>query len=236
MKSLTLLAFCLRIVNPGQGQVTTTSDFDSRSLGNYSSVEVTDGIELHVLQGPTRDARVQASTLDYRNKIKTVVQNNVLKVYFDYSGDRNWKGLVNSKERFKVYISLPSVNALTALNGASVVLDNAFQAKDDIYVNLAAGGTFTGKVEVPSATFRLRSGAQASMSGSATKFDVHAIEGSKFNGSDLLTQTCAAFSSSSSDISIDVHKTLEARAVNKACIRFKGSASSISKKLRAARF
>lgn len=225
-----ILFFALLLNFAGKAQViredvNNDGSTDFRQISNYQSVSVTDGIELHITQGADNTVKIIASTSDYKDKIKTVVQGNTLKVYFDYKDDKNWKGLINSKERFKVFISVPSIDKLTASNGSSVIFDSYFHSNHKMYADFSAGGKLIGKISLPSASIELRGGATASLSGIVESFTIRALEGSEFNGTDLNAQSCSAFSSSASKIIVSVNKSLEAEAINKASIEFKGNAT-----------
>ena len=52
---------------------------------NYEAIEISDGIDLFVSYGDEAIA-VSASEVKYRDKIKTVVENGVLKISYDEKG------------------------------------------------------------------------------------------------------------------------------------------------------
>ena len=196
-----------------------------RSVAGFNAIDVTDGIRLYVRDGQAAHVRVDASTPGLREIIKTVVEGNVLKVYFDSSGDPTWKGLVNSREEFKVYVSTHELQALTAAKGAAVMLESAPAGSDALAVSLLSGATLAGTVQVKQLDIKLRGGSTARVTGAAATINVRATEGSGFRSPRLKAEQCTAFASSASAVQLSVAKLLAAESVNEAVITYSGHAA-----------
>jgi hypothetical protein len=197
---------------------------ETRSLAAFSAIDVTDGIRLEVRAGQPTAAVVDASTPQLRSFIKTEVEGGVLKVYFDASADRTWKGLVNSHEHFLVTVTTGELHELKAARGAAVTLGTPVSGTDALAVRLRSGATLGGAVQVQALDIQLREGAVAHLSGSANTLRVRAIEGSRFRSPDLKTNQCTAYATSASVAQVAVSKTLEASAANQGTIIYSGAA------------
>lgn len=228
MKKLFLLAL-LAIATAPEGQAQDAPKSGSfrtqtRGLSNFTSIEVTDGIQLTVREGKEAQAVVEAASVQLREMVKTVVEGTVLKVYFDSSADPSWKGLVNSREKFKVSVTTRELHALNASKGAEVTLNNvpANPNGGRFAAQLRSGARLAGTVRVQLLDVQLRGGAVAQVAGAATTLHVRVTEGSRFQSPKLHAAHCTAFAASASSARFSVKKSLDARAVNEAIITYSG--------------
>jgi hypothetical protein len=224
MKNLLLLAL-LALAAPATGWAQSART-EARTLPAFTAIDVTSGIQLEVRSGPPSEAVVDASTAQFRRMTKTVVEGGVLKVYFDYQHEPNWKGLVNSREVFKVVVTTPELRTLTAADGAAVILGPGLTAGDagTLAVQLRSGATLSGVVQVQSLDIQLREGADAHLSGAAPALRVRATGGSKFRSPHLRADQCTAYAASGSVAQLTASKTLDASAINEATITYSGAA------------
>lgn len=199
---------------------------ETRALPAFTAIDVSSGIELVVQPGQSPAAVVDASTAQLRRMTKTVVEGEVLKVYFDYQHEPGWQGLVNSHEVFRVVVTTTELRALTASNGSGVTLADGLAHGDAraLTVQLRAGASLTGKVRAHQLDVQLREGATACLTGTAATLQVRALGGSNFKSPRLQVDQCVAFASSASTVRIGVRKTLVASAVNEATVAYSGPA------------
>jgi hypothetical protein len=227
MKNL-LLPALLSLAAPATSwaQSAPAARIETRALPAFTAIDVTSGIQLEVRSGPASEAVVDASTAQFRRMTKTVVEGGVLKVYFDYQHEPHWKGLVNSREVFKVVVTTPELRTLTAANGAEVTLASGltYGPPNALAVRLRSGATLGGAVQVEALDIQLREGAVARLSGTAPALRVRAIGGSKFRSPNLHADQCTAYASSGSVAQFAASKTLDASAVNEATIKYSGPA------------
>jgi hypothetical protein len=209
-----------------RGPAPTAGRTETRALPAFTAIDVTSGIELLVQPGQSSEAVVDASTAQFRRMTQTVVENGVLKVYFDYQHEPNWHGLVHSTEVFKVVVTTAGLRALTAANGAAVTLAKGltYGSPGALTVQLRAGASLAGAVQVQQLDVQLREGATACLTGTAAALQVQVTGGSDFHSPRLQADQCTAFASSASKARLAVRKTLEASAVNEATITYSGPA------------
>src|SRR5687768_778411 len=88
----------------------------------YDAIEVSDGIDLFISYGDEAIA-VSASEDKYRDKIKTVVENRVLKIsYADFSLTKN------SKKDLKAYVSFKNLQSLNASGGSDIIVEGSIKS------------------------------------------------------------------------------------------------------------
>ena len=184
----------------------------------YEAIEISDGIDLFVSYGDEAIA-VSASEVKYRDKIKTIVENGVLKISYDEKGI-SW----NSKRNLKAYVSFKKLTALAASGGSDINVEGSIKG-DELTIHISGGCDFKGKVEVKKLDVDQSGGSDVNISGVATQVLIDASGGSDFNGYGLITDVCNAEASGGSDIEITANKEISARASGASDISYKGSAS-----------
>lgn len=225
MKKIFLLALTGLLTLPGayaQTPAAASATTETRRLAGFTAIDVTSGIQLTVQVGEPAGVRVEASTAQFRRMTKTVVTDGVLKVFFDYANEPNWKGLVNSKEEFKVYVTMPTApQRLLGANGAVINLQNISANK--LTINLASGAGVVGAVQAQDLALVLQSGANAHLTGTAATLNAQVTGGSTFDSPKLLAAQCTALAKSGSTVRLGVSQSLAATAINEARITYSGA-------------
>ncbi|MEO6489421.1 MAG: head GIN domain-containing protein [Ferruginibacter sp.] len=204
-------------------ETTTFNDPNAktRSLnGTFSAISVTDGIELYLTQGSQESIAVSSSDEKYDERFKTIVENGLLKIYYDNNGI-NWSD--NNKRKLKAYVSFIKLDNLTGAGGADVNVASPFKV-DDLNINFSSGANFNGQIEGKDITVEQSSGSIMNISGKAAKFTIGASSGATFKGYDFAAEYCEAKATSGASIRISVQKELSARANSGGGIHYKGSA------------
>lgn len=184
----------------------------------YGAIEISDGIDLYISYGEEAIA-VSASEDKHRDKIRTVVENGVLKISYGDKGI-SW----NSKRNLKAYVSFKKLTALAASGGSDINVEGSIKG-EDFDIHISGGSDFKGKVEVNSLNVDQSGGSDVTISGKTTKVIINSSGGSDFNGYNLITDVCVAEASGGSDIEITANKEITAKASGASDISYKGSAS-----------
>jgi hypothetical protein len=189
-----------------------------REAKNYNAINVSGGIDLYISYGDEAIA-VSASEAKYRDKIKTVVENGVLKISYD-DNKFSW----NSKKDLKAYVSFKNLQALNASGGSDIIVEGSIKS-DQLKIDLSGGCNFKGRVEVKELNINQSGGSDVSINGRTEKVFINASGGSDFNGYNLNTDYCEAEASGGSDIEITANKEISARASGASDISYKGNAA-----------
>jgi hypothetical protein len=207
----------------------------ARSVSGFHAIRVSGGIDLYLSQGAEAVA-VSASDVEYRDKIKTEVENGVLKIYLDRSWQNwNWGG-----HKLKAYVSFATIDALEASGGSDVYADGVFKLTK-LDINLSGGSDLKdAKLTVTDLRLEQSGGSDSYVSGTAANVRVETSGGSDLHGYDLVTDNCTISASGGSDTHITVNKELNVSASGGSDVYYKGTAvirelkssgsSSVSKK------
>ena len=207
-----LSLFAQKQINDANAQV--------RDVKNFHAIKVSTGIELTLTQGESEAVAVSASDLADRDKIKTVVENGVLKIYFDVDAWKWWRDNRGNK-KLRAYVSIVKIDDLDMSAGALVKVEGELKS-DKLGLDISSGAQFNGKVSVGSLNVDQSSGAQVNISGKASSINIDGSSGSVFNGYELIVENADIDTSSGSVAELTINKELSAEASSGGSIRFKG--------------
>lgn len=196
--AILLLAVVLSVTAAFAQKVIYGDHVQKRSVGSFSGIETSAGIEVIISKGDKEELAVSANRPEYLDEVRTVVQGGRLKIYRsdDWKFWREWKNW-----KIKVYVSYTNLDEVKASSGGSI------------------SGT---DIVLSSLTAKLSSGATMSLSGRIDALDVDGSSGAQFRGYSLSTTKCRAEVSSGAGIQVTVDKELSARASSGGYVRFKG--------------
>ena len=205
-----------------QDAVINDANVEKRSLsGSFTAIKVSDGIDLYLSQGNTESIAVSASDPKYLERFKTVVDNGVLKIYYDNSAVI-WNS--NDRRKLKAYVSFKMLEKLNASSGASVDAKNILNLAY-LDMHLSSGAQFNGEVKIGEMSVDQNSGSEVNITGSVEKIKVNMSSGAIFKGYDLNAEYCEAKASSGGEARVNVNKELAAKASSGGGIKYKGNAS-----------
>lgn len=183
-------------------------------------IHVSHGISLVVKQGSQHGVAVSASDREYRDKIKTVVENGVLKIYYD--SDSWWKGSNRANKKLKAYVSVNSLEKLSGNSGSSILVDGSLNSNKFV-LDLSSGSNFRGDIRAAELNIEQSSGAVSKISGTAKNVYLETSSGSNLHGYNLSADVCNASASSGAHIEISVNTELTGKASSGGGVRYKGN-------------
>ncbi len=192
-----------------------------RDVKGFHGIRVATGIELMLTQGKTEAVAVSAISPEHRDKIKTVVENGILRIYYDHP-NVDWKfWKKGGDKKLKAYVSIITIDRLLGSSGATVNVDGALEA-DKLNVDMSSGSVFNGRIKAESLTVDQSSGSVMNVAGSVSRLKVDGSSGSVFHGFDLATERSDADTSSGAVVQVTVNKELNADASSGGRISYKG--------------
>lgn len=224
MKKSIFLSFFLAAAMHGvaQKQVISDANAEQRKLsGSFNAIKVSNAIDLYLVQDETESLAVSAATVENRNKIKTEIENGVLKIWFD--ADNNWLRN-NNNRKLKAYVSFKQLNKLTASGASDIYADTDIRS-NELELRLSGASDYKGGSIFANQLIVDISGASdvRLKGGKVTTLKVEASGASDFNGFDLVTDNCSANASGASDIRITVNNELNVRASGASGVQYRGS-------------
>lgn len=203
-----------------QNKVINDANAVKREVKDFHAVRVTSGIHLYLSQGNEQAVAVSAADPEYRDRIKTEVDNGVLKIYFDKEGWSSWHDW--DKRKLRAYVSFKVLDQLKASAGAQVAVDGTIKSPE-LSFDFSSGAGFTGTVQVDKLKMDQSSGGQATVSGTATHCTVGISSGGQIKAYDLVTDICNVDISSGGSLKITVNKELSASVSSGGQVHYKGS-------------
>ena len=107
---LSIIVLTFFFITKAQKAFVNDANAEQRTLnGSFNAIKISGGIDLYLPQYEIESIAVSASEEKYKEGIKTVVDNNTLKIYYD--GDGSWGG---GNKKMKVYVSFKNLERLQA--------------------------------------------------------------------------------------------------------------------------
>lgn len=209
--SLSVYAQDNTIINDKNAQV--------RSVIGFNAISVSGAVDVYLSQGNTEAVAVSASEDKFRDKIKTEVVNNVLKI--SYEGDKFNFSTTNKKLR--VYVSFTTLKSLNA-SGASEFKINGTIAVNTLDVHLTGASDMNGNVKINDLTIDIHGASDVKLTGTVKNINIDAQGASDVKGYDLTADACTVKATGASDINITVNKEISAQASGASSVFYKGDA------------
>jgi len=220
MKQIIAALFFLLTVPGIQAQQTIVNDANAaaRSIsGSFTQIKVSGGFDVYLSQSETEALAVSASEPEYRDRIRTEVNNGTLNVYYD-----SRSGWTKGNKKLKVYISFRNLEKLDVSGACDVHVAGTIRSHN-LSMELSGASEFKGSVDAESLKFNLSGASDANVKGKAGNLQVHASGASDFKAYDLSAENCTAQASGASDIQITVNKELNVRASGASDVFYKGA-------------
>jgi len=223
MKKLLFAVLVLTgLATSAQNKVVQDPNAKPRAInGSFTGVSVSSGVELFLSQGNETSLAVSVSDEKYAERLKTEVEDGVLKIYFDNKGFTWNKG--NKDRKLKAYLSVKTLEKLAGSGGSMLHIINTLNV-GNFELKMSSGSMFKGAIKAADMSIRESSGASITLSGAASKVDIEVNSGAIFHGYDFVSETCNAQASSGAEINITINRELVAKANSGAGIHYRGSA------------
>ena len=200
--------------------VVNDANAQNRTLNaGFTSITVSDGIDLYLTQGGEESVAVSASDPKYLERFKTEVKDGALKIWYDNKG-MIWNS--NEKRKLTAWVSFKTLENLHASAGADVSMKSVLTA-EKIQLSFTSGSQFTGQVSAGQMEVSQNSGSEINMTGKADILKVEVSSGALFKGYELSVEYADAKATSGAGIRININKELHAKANSGGAIRYKGT-------------
>ena len=185
-----------------------------RNIGSFTGISAATGIQVEITQGNDETVFVSASDDVYAEKIKTVIENGLLKIYYE---DRDAQYKKNHKLTLRAFVTYKIIDKLRVSSGAGLIAINAVKVPS---LNLAvnSGAQFTGEINTTDFSLEQSSGAVSKITGTATNTKADMSSGAVSTSPNLSTEMCKVDASSGSVLKIGVNKKLSAKVSSGAMV------------------
>jgi len=243
MKKIVLFV-CLLMAFVAQAQTKMGVIYDEnvqvRKLPNFTSIRVSNAIELFISQSDKTEVAVSASSDEYRNRIITEVVGGTLIIRMANNNNRWWKW-GNEDYRIKAYVSVNELYALTGsgatnikiVNGLSaeklkINLSGASDMKGDIkagtlLADLSGASSFKGKIQANALSVAGSGACDFEASGSGDDLIVDVSGASSVKMYDYFVKGASVDASGASSVKVNVSDILKPHATGASSVDYKGN-------------
>ncbi|MGH1519604.1 DUF4252 domain-containing protein [Chryseobacterium sp. JK1] len=209
---------------------------DSRNVGAFSKIDVSEGVTVNFKQENTRSVKVIADA-DKLQYIITRVEDGVLKIYIDNKGVRNlrFKNLsVNVSSPSLQRIKTSSGSIFTAVNPISEnsleieadsgsILKGKFDIKQATAVSVTSGSVLKADISTQKMALSTSSGANVTLSGQVASAAIDISSGAYCKAEDLKINTGIVEATSGAALSILVTEKLKVSVSSGADVKLRGN-------------
>ena len=231
---LMLAMFFTAINSNAQNDIVVDANASLRNVnGSFNAIKVSGGIDLYLSQSDNMAVAVSASDDNYKEEIKTIVENGTLKIF--YEGEKGW---IKKDRKLRAYVSFSDLKKIEATGACDVFVVGSITTAA-LILHLSGACDFSGMVKVNTLDINLSGASDAKISGTAKAVNIKSSGASDMKAYDLVTDICIANLSGASDLYITINSELTASASGASDITYKGNgvikekhssgASSISK-------
>lgn len=186
---------------------------------DFEGIKVSQGITVYLTQGNDTDLTVEADE-NIIDILITEVKGDVLHIYFDKN--------VNRAKARNVYLTAEDINNIRTSSGSHVKMENTLHAKS-MDLRSSSGSGIRGDFDVSKITCSTTSGANITISGSASFIGASASSGSHINARDLESKVSSADVSSGAGINLYAKDELTANASSGGNIGYYGNPEVVNK-------
>lgn len=219
---LILFSIAFTIGAIGQKQVNDPNAV-VRDVKGYNAIKVSNAFDVYISQGSEEVVAVSAVEEKYRDKIRTVVENGVLKISFD-NDKKFWKGFDGDKMKLKAYVSVKDIKSIDVSGACNVHVVGPLKA-DNLEIELSGASDLDADITVNKLSVKLSGASDVNLKGKTGEITVDVSGASDFKGYDLVADYCKAEASGASGIRLTVNKEISAKASGASDVNYKGEAS-----------
>jgi len=231
---------------------------ENRTVGAFSKIKVSSGIELIYTQSSSQEIKVETDDTERMHYIKTEVEGSTLRVYLDTKNApkaekkkrrKNYHGYngVNF-DVLKVYVSNALVDDFKVSSSASLIIQNGLKA-ENVIIDCSSSANFLGTVKCKIASIEssssadvdanitadtinvsVNSSADVELSGTAERITIKTSSSADCKAKNLIAKNAVVEASSSSDVDVHASEKLVASASSSASVNYFGNPSNVDKK------
>lgn len=197
----------------GSGNIVT----ETRSTGSFEAITVGGSFDVEVKMGDALSVVVEADD-NIIKYIETKVSGNTLKI-------RTEDLHSYSDVHMKVYVTVPSLRAISASASAEVTGENMLKSSEKLTFKASSSASINAEVDAPEIETGASSSGSITLNGRTKNHKSEASSSGDINTFDLLSESTTASASSSADIEVHASVSLNARASSSGSVEYKGAAA-----------
>ncbi|MCU4175268.1 head GIN domain-containing protein [Carboxylicivirga sp. N1Y90] len=188
---------------------------ENRTIGDFTKIEVSSGINLYITQGDEIDLLVESEKSEL-HKIITKVDNGTLRIYNKNS--YNW----GMKKAPKVRLTFKEISSISCNGGADVYSQNTIKA-ENLRVTTSGGADAYLDVVCNDVSLKTSGGSDIKIKGTTKNLKASASGGSDIHANDLKALVVEVNTSGGADASVWAVESISAKASGGGDIDYHGN-------------
>jgi hypothetical protein len=191
---------------------------ETRSVGSFSSVDVSGGIDVYVKQDSVASVRVEAdeNLLEY---VHINTDNGTLEI----KEERGFN--LQSSKGIKVYVSGPSFKHFEASGACGIYSENKISSSNDISMNATGASSITMELHAPNVKADLTGASHIRLNGETKTFSADGSGASGLKCFELMTEETDVEISGASHAEVFASVKLDLHASGASTVKYKGNAT-----------
>lgn len=177
-KLFAVLLFIVVGFNLNAQNVVRDANAQVRNVSSFSKIRVSSAISLYLSQGNTQGVAVSAEDADAISKIRTEVNNGVLKIYVE---NGVWNGWNWSNKHLKAYVTFTTLEMLDVSGASNVELTDPINV-GDFKLELSGASNMKGVIKGSDLKFNVDGASNAKIDVTGTSFEISQSGASNFKG------------------------------------------------------
>lgn len=187
----------------------------TRTVGSFSGVKVTEGIDVYLKKGAKESVRVEVQGNTKLENIITEVSGSYLRVHMR---DGGYRGKVSAK----VYVTYVKIDKLSASSAGTIFSEDIIEA-NDMEISASSAGSIEITLNAGSVEANVSSAGQIELQGKTNSLDVDASSAGQIDAYHLQSKKVSAQASSAGSLKVNVIEELAANASSGGSIRYNGN-------------
>lgn len=223
MKYLTVLSIALGNLMFNVPNV-NAQDQETRSLDSFDGISVSASINAELRKGSKNEVKIMVENHDL-DDVETEIRGGVLKIGMKKNSWNSWGSKSSKKRRVNVVVTYTETLEFLSASSSSDLIAKDVISSDELELVVSSSADMTVEVNVDELVASVSSSGDLVVSGSAKKGSINTSSSADFVGDDLTIDMAELKASSSSDITVRVQSSLEAKATSSADITYYGNPS-----------
>jgi hypothetical protein len=199
----------------GNGNIIT----QTRSAGQFNSIDVGGSIDVYVKQDSVRSIKVEADE-NLQQYIETINDGDLLRIKTEEGFN------INSSRKIKVYVSGPMFKSLDVSGACDLFGDGNIKSSSAIDIGLSGSCHATLDIDAPKVSADLSGSCSVNLKGQTKDFDIKGSGSMELKCFDLLAENVDLDISGAGDAEVYSSVKLSGSISGSADVRYKGAAQT----------
>lgn len=190
----------------------------SRSVSNFTRVEVSSAINLYLKQDPAFAVKVET---DDNLQPYIIIREENGSLYIHQENNTS----LDASGKIKVYVSAPLFKSMEASGACNIIGENTLSSNEAIDIDLSGSSDAQLEVKTPKVSAGLSGACTLALKGEAKEFSIEGSGSSNIKCFDLLTEQTNIDVSGASDAEVFASVKLDVQASGASDVKYKGNAA-----------